>query len=77
MREKDLALLASAYAYVYVAWVAMTADPRQTLCVFREAEAYRGPSPVIAYSHCIAHRIEIRDGLCRQHRAVGSGGSGR
>jgi pyruvate-ferredoxin/flavodoxin oxidoreductase len=71
--KKDLALQAIAYGNVYVARVAMGADPHQTLTAFREAEAYDGPSLVIAYSHCIAHGIEMRDGLDQQHRAVASG----
>jgi pyruvate-ferredoxin/flavodoxin oxidoreductase len=73
MQKKDLALQAIAYGYVYVARVAMGADPQQTLRAFREAEAYDGPSLVIAYSHCIAHGIEMRDGLSQQYRAVASG----
>ena len=73
MPKKDLALQAMAYGYVYVARVAMGADPQQTLRAFREAEAYDGPSLVIAYSHCIAHGIEMRDGLSQQYRAVASG----
>ena len=71
--KKDLALQAIAYGYVYVARVAMGADPQQTLRALREAEAYDGPSLVIAYSHCIAHGIEMRDGLAQQYRAVSSG----
>jgi pyruvate-ferredoxin/flavodoxin oxidoreductase len=71
--KKDLALQAIAYGNVYVARVAMGADPQQTLRAFREAEAYDGPSLVIAYSHCIAHGIEMRDGLNQQYRAVASG----
>ena len=73
MPKKDLALQAIAYGYVYVARVAMGADPQQTLRAFREAEAYDGPSLIIAYSHCIAHGIEMRDGLAQQYRAVSSG----
>jgi pyruvate-ferredoxin/flavodoxin oxidoreductase len=73
MPKKDLALQAIAYGYVYVARVAMGADPQQTLRAFREAEAYEGPSLIIAYSHCIAHGIEMRDGLGQQYRAVASG----
>jgi hypothetical protein len=53
--------------------VAMGADPQQTLRAFREAEAYEGPSLIIAYSHCIAHGIEMRNGLDQQYRAVASG----
>ena len=71
--KKDLALQAIAYGNVYVARVAMGADPQQTLTAFREAEAYDGPSLVLAYSHCIAHGIEMRDGLDQQYRAVASG----
>jgi pyruvate-ferredoxin/flavodoxin oxidoreductase len=71
--KKDLALQAISYGNVYVARVAMGADPQQTLEAFREAEAYDGPSLIIAYSHCIAHGIEMRDGLDQQHRAVASG----
>ena len=71
--KKDLALQAIAYGSVYVARVAMGADPQQTLRAFREAEAYDGPSLVLAYSHCIAHGIEMSDGLDQQYRAVASG----
>jgi pyruvate-ferredoxin/flavodoxin oxidoreductase len=76
--KKDLALQAIAYGNVYVARVAMGADPQQTLRAFREAEAYQGTSLVIAYSHCIAHGIEkdgqpLRNGMDQQYRAVASG----
>jgi pyruvate-ferredoxin/flavodoxin oxidoreductase len=71
--KKDLALQAIAYGNVYVARVAMGADPQQTLRAMREAEAYDGPSLIIAYAHCIAHGIEMRDGLNQQHRAVATG----
>ena len=76
--KKDLALQAIAYGNVYVARVAMGADPQQTLKALREAEAYPGPSLVIAYSHCIAHGIEkdgvlLRNGMDQQYRAVASG----
>jgi pyruvate-ferredoxin/flavodoxin oxidoreductase len=71
--KKDLALQAIAYGSVYVARVAMGADPQQTLRALREAEAYPGPSLVIAYSHCIAHGIEMRNGMDQQYRAVASG----
>jgi pyruvate-ferredoxin/flavodoxin oxidoreductase len=71
--KKDIALQAIAYGNVYVARVAMGADPQQTLEAFREAEAYDGPSLVLAYSHCIAHGIEMRTGLDQQYRAVASG----
>ena len=71
--KKDIALQAIAYGNVYVARVAMGADPQQTLSAFREAEAYDGPSLVLAYSHCIAHGIDIAKGLDQQYRAVASG----
>ncbi|MFZ2175046.1 MAG: pyruvate:ferredoxin (flavodoxin) oxidoreductase [Rhodococcus sp. (in: high G+C Gram-positive bacteria)] len=70
---KDLALQAIAYGSVYVARVAMGADPQQTLQAFREAEAFEGPSLVIAYSQCIAHGIDMRHGMDQQYRAVASG----
>jgi pyruvate-ferredoxin/flavodoxin oxidoreductase len=73
MPTKDLALQAIAYANVYVARVAMGADPQQTLSAFREAEAYDGPSLVIAYSHCIGQGIVMREGLEQQYKAVASG----
>ncbi len=71
--KKDLGLLAMAYGNVYVARVAMGADDQQTLKAFLEAEAYDGPSLIIAYSHCIAHGIEMSQGLLQQKRAVQSG----
>ena len=71
--KKDLALQAIAYGNVYVARVAMGADPQQTLSALREAEAYDGPSLVLAYSHCIAHGIDMAKGLDQQYRAVASG----
>jgi pyruvate-ferredoxin/flavodoxin oxidoreductase len=73
MPTKDLALQAIALANVYVARVAMGADPQQTLTALREAEAYDGPSLVIAYSHCIAHGYDMRHGLDQQYRAAASG----
>jgi pyruvate-ferredoxin/flavodoxin oxidoreductase len=71
--KKDLALQAIAYGNVYVARVAMGADPQQTLQAFREAEAYDGPSLILAYSHCIEQGIDMRKGLDQQYRAVASG----
>ncbi len=71
--KKDLALQAISYGNVYVARVAMGADPQQTLTAFREAEAYPGPSLIIAYCHCIAHGIDMRKGLDQQYRAVNCG----
>jgi len=71
--KKDLALQAIAYGTVYVARVAMGADKQQTLKAFREAESYDGPSLILAYSHCIAHGIDMRKGLDQQYAAVASG----
>ncbi|MDA6077117.1 thiamine pyrophosphate-dependent enzyme [Edwardsiella anguillarum] len=62
MAKKDIALQAIAYGDVYVARIAFGANPQQTLEVLREAEAYPGPSLIIAYSHCIAHGIDMRQG---------------
>jgi pyruvate-ferredoxin/flavodoxin oxidoreductase len=71
--KKDIALQAISYGNVYVARVAMGANPQQTLLAFREAEAYEGPSLILAYSHCIAHGINMQNGLDQQNRAVHSG----
>ena len=71
--KKDLALQAIAYGNVYVARVAMGADPQQTLRAMREAEAYDGPSLIVAYAHCIAHGIDMSKGMDQQYRAVASG----
>src|ERR1700684_3961408 len=71
--RKDLALQAIAYGNVYVAQVAMGANPQHTLQAFREAEAYNGPSLILAYSHCIAHGIDMRFGMKQQDLAAASG----
>jgi pyruvate-ferredoxin/flavodoxin oxidoreductase len=71
--KKDLGLIAMAYGYVYVAKVAMGASDQQTLSAFLEADAYNGPSLIIAYSHCIQHGIDMRKGLEQQKLAVNSG----
>jgi pyruvate-ferredoxin/flavodoxin oxidoreductase len=71
--KKDLALQAISYGNVYVARIAMGANPQQTLLALREAEAYKGPSLILAYSHCIAHGIDMQKGLDQQNRAVHSG----
>ncbi len=71
--KKDLGLLAMSYGYVYVARVAMGANDQHTLRAFMEAEAYDGPSLIIAYSHCIAHGIDMKKGLEQQKLAVQSG----
>jgi pyruvate-ferredoxin/flavodoxin oxidoreductase len=71
--KKDLALQAISYGNVYVARVAMGANPQHTLLALREAEAYEGPSLILAYSHCIAHGINMQHGLQQQNLAVDSG----
>jgi pyruvate-ferredoxin/flavodoxin oxidoreductase len=71
--KKDLALMAMTYGHVYVARVAMGASDAHVLRVLREAEAYDGPSLVIAYSHCIAHGYDLRHGLDQQKAAVLAG----
>jgi len=71
--KKDLALQAISYGNVYVARVAMGANPQQTLLAMREAEEYDGPSLILAYSHCIAHGIDMTQGLNQQDLAVASG----
>jgi len=71
--KKDLALQAISYGNVYVAQIAMGANPQQTLLALREAEAYDGPSLILAYSHCIAHGIDMEKGLNQQKLAVASG----
>jgi pyruvate-ferredoxin/flavodoxin oxidoreductase len=72
-RKKDLAMEAISYGSVYVARVAMGGNDTHTVKAFREAEAYPGPSLVIAYSHCIAHGYDMAFGLNQQKAAVLSG----
>jgi len=71
--KKDLALQAISSGNVYVAQVAMGANPQQTLLAMREAEEYNGPSLILAYSHCIAHGYDLKDGLKQQALATASG----
>jgi pyruvate-ferredoxin/flavodoxin oxidoreductase len=71
--KKDLGLLAMTYGHVYVAQVAFGARDAQTVKAFLEAEAYPGPSLIIAYSHCIAHGYELERGLEHQKLAVDAG----
>jgi pyruvate-ferredoxin/flavodoxin oxidoreductase len=71
--KKDLGLIAMSYGTVYVASVAMGAKDEHTLKAFLEAEAYDGPSIIIAYSHCIAHGINMTTGMADQKAAVDSG----
>ena len=71
--KKDLGLIAMTYGNIYVASVAMGARDEHTLKAFLEAEAYDGPSLIIAYSHCIAHGIDIATGLQHQKAMVDAG----
>jgi pyruvate-ferredoxin/flavodoxin oxidoreductase len=71
--KKDLGMMAMSYGNVYVAHVAMGANDRQTLQAIQEAEAYDGPSLVIAYSHCISHGINMAKGLEQQALAAQAG----
>jgi pyruvate-ferredoxin/flavodoxin oxidoreductase len=71
--KKDLGLMAMTYGNVYVASVAMGARDEHTLRAFLEAEAYEGPSLIIAYSHCIAHGINMTTAMQQQKTAVESG----
>ena len=73
LAKKDLAMLAMTYGNIYVARVAMGANDVQTLRTFLEAEAYNGPSLIIAYSHCINHGIDMAKGLEQQKLAVQAG----
>jgi pyruvate-ferredoxin/flavodoxin oxidoreductase len=71
--KKDLGLEMMSYGNIYIARVAMGASANQTVKAFAEAEAFDGPSLIIAYSHCIAHGIDISIGLTEQEKAVNSG----
>ncbi len=73
LAKKDLGLMAMTYGNVYVAKVAMGANDTHTVRAFLEAEAYDGPSLIIAYSHCIAHGIDMGKGMRNQKAAVDSG----
>ncbi|MEB3255451.1 MAG: thiamine pyrophosphate-dependent enzyme, partial [Synechococcaceae cyanobacterium] len=71
--KKDLGLMAMTYGSVYVASVAMGARDEHTIRAFLEAESYPGPSLILAYSHCIAHGIDMAKGMAHQKLAVESG----
>ncbi len=73
MPRKDLGMMAMNYGYVYVAQIAMGSSDTQTLKAFREAEAFDGPSLILAYSPCIEHGIDMAKGLDQQDLAVKSG----
>ena len=71
--RKDLGMIAMSYGYIYVAQVAMGSSDMQTLRAFREADAFNGPSLILAYSPCINHGYDLTDGLKHQDMAVKSG----
>ena len=73
VQKKDLGLMAMSYGHVYVASVAFGANDNHTVRAFLEADAYPGPSIIIAYSHCIAHGYDLAFGLDQQRLAVESG----
>ena len=79
IRKKDLGMLATTYGYVYVAQIAMGADHAQTLKAIREAEAWHGPSIIIAYAPCINHGLKAKGGmgksLAEEKKAVECGSS--
>ena len=71
--KKDIGMMAMSYGHVYVARVAFGAKDTQTVKAFQEAESWRGPSLIIAYSHCIAHGYDMANGASQQKLAVDSG----
>ncbi len=71
--KKDMGMIAMSYGYIYVAKVALGANQNQVVKAFTEAEAYDGPSIILAYSHCIAHGISMITGYNEQKLAVDSG----
>jgi pyruvate-ferredoxin/flavodoxin oxidoreductase len=71
--KKDLGMISMTYGNIYVATVALGANPSQCVKAFAEAEAYDGPAIIIAYSHCIAHGIDMTSGMQGQKEAVSSG----
>jgi len=73
MPKKDLGMIAMTYGNIYVAKISLGANPAHALKTLLEAEAYNGPAIVIAYSHCIAHGIEMSEGLMEQKKAVDAG----
>ena len=71
--KKDMGMIAMSYGYIYVAKIAMGANQNQAVKAFAEAEAYDGPSLILAYSHCIAHGIDMLTGYNEQKLAVDCG----
>ena len=73
MPKKDLGMIAMTYGNIYVAQIAMGSSDAQTVKAIIEAESYDGPSLILAYSHCIAHGIDMSNGFAQQKAAVASG----
>jgi len=73
MPKKDIGMIFSTYGNVYVAKIALGANPTQVVKAFAEAEAYDGPSLIIAYAHCINHGINMAKGFDQQKKAVNCG----
>lgn len=72
-KKKDLGMMAMSYGYVYVAQVAMGADKEKVIKAIAEAEAYKGPSLIIAYATCINHGIDMSNGMAEEKKAVEAG----
>jgi pyruvate-ferredoxin/flavodoxin oxidoreductase len=72
-RKKDLGMIAVAYGNVYVAQIAMGANPAQAVKAFREAESYGGVSLILAYAQCVAHGVNMTTGMAHQKEAVQCG----
>ena len=77
IRKKDLGMIATTYGYVYVAQIAMGADHAQTLKAIREAEAWHGPSIIIAYAPCINHGLKAKGGMGKSQAEKAKGGMGK
>jgi pyruvate-ferredoxin/flavodoxin oxidoreductase len=73
MAKKDMGMIFSTYGNIYVAKIALGADPQQAVKAINEAEAYNGPSIIIAYAHCINHGFDLKSGLEQQKKAVACG----
>ena len=71
--KKDLGMISMTYGNIYVANVALGANPAQTVRAFMEAENYDGPALIVAYSHCIAHGIDMEKGMQNQKEVVACG----
>jgi pyruvate-ferredoxin/flavodoxin oxidoreductase len=71
--KKDMGMIAMSYGYIYVAKIALGANQNQAIKAIVEAESYNGPSLILAYSHCIAHGIDMTTGYGEQKKAVESG----